>query len=240
MPISRFILDQLKVVEDERERRIAVPGLSAKVREIKKYQQRRFCHTYADLLGSTRYGPASRFFLGELYSPEDFSQRDAQFARVVPALVRLFPKEISETVATLAELHALSERLDTTMGRNLGSGQIDACRYVAAWRATGCAPERDRQIQLTLEVANDLDRLTRRSMLRNSLRLMRGPARAAGVGNLQRFLEAGFDAFKAMEGAHAFVTLIGERERALAAALFSKNVSASRPEAGISSVLDIP
>ena len=46
--------------------------------------------------------------LDELYGPQDFSDRDAQFARVVPALVRLFPQELVETVAVLARLHALS------------------------------------------------------------------------------------------------------------------------------------
>ena len=37
------------------------------------------------LQGDARYAGAARFFLDELYGPGDFSQRDAQFARVVPA-----------------------------------------------------------------------------------------------------------------------------------------------------------
>jgi hypothetical protein len=37
---------------------------------------------------------------------------------------------------------------------------------------------------------------------------------------LQRFLEAGFDTFKAMRGADEFLTTVGSRERALMAALF--------------------
>jgi len=49
-----------------------------------------------------RYGPAAHFFLEELYGPRDFADRDTQFARVVPALVRLFPREIVATVAILA------------------------------------------------------------------------------------------------------------------------------------------
>ena len=58
---------------------------------------------------------AARFFLDDLYGPRDFSERDAQFARIVPALVRLFPHEIVGTVQALAALHALSERLDSAM-----------------------------------------------------------------------------------------------------------------------------
>ena len=58
-------------------------------------------------------------------------------------------------------------------------------------------------------------------MLRNALRLMRGPARAAGLWELQRSLETGFDVFRDMKGAQQFIDLIGARERALAAALFA-------------------
>ena len=40
-------------------------------------------------------------------------------------------------------------------------------------------------------------------LLRNALRLMRGPARAAGLAELQHTLESGFDIFKAMKGAES-------------------------------------
>ena len=50
---------------------------------------------------------------------------------------------------------------------------------------------------------------------------MRGPARAAGLGDLQRFLEKGFDTFKAMHGAKEFIALVGERERVLGLSIFT-------------------
>src|SRR5260221_1225907 len=109
---AESILANLKIVDGERRRRARQPGLSRAVAAVKAFQQRRFATTYGDLLASARYGNASRFFLDELYGPSDFSHRDTQFARVVPALVRLFPSEVVQTVATLAELHALSETLD--------------------------------------------------------------------------------------------------------------------------------
>ncbi len=183
-----FILGQLRVVNDERARRKLVPGLDAKVARLKEYQQRRFLCTYADLLVSTRYAATARFFLDELYGPSDFTDRDEQFARVVPTLVRLFPREIVETVAALAELHALSESLDTEMALHLADTCVGAGAYVHAWQRTGRASDRQRQIALTLAVANRLDGLTRKPMLRSSLRLMRGAARVAGLGALQGFL----------------------------------------------------
>jgi hypothetical protein len=220
------ILAHLKTVDAERVRRAATPRLGAKVVALKRYQQQRFSHTYADLLSSSRYGAAARFFLDELYGPSDFTQRDAQFARVVPALVRLFPTPIVETVAALAELHALSETLDTLMGAQLDeTDAISGIDYVVAWQATGRVAERDAQIALTLDVAGRLDRFTRGVLVRNSLRFMRGPARAAELTDLQRFLETGFDTFRAMQGAQDFIETVSQRERALASALFGAALS---------------
>lgn len=196
-------------------------SLAARVEAIKRYQQHRFELTYADLLAHHRYAGASRFFLDELYGPADFTQRDAQFARVVPGLVRLFPSEVVDTVQTLADLHALSERFDTLMARELASAAIDAQSYARAWQACDDAEGRERQIALLLRVGHDLDDLTRSALLRHSLRLLRAPARAAGLAALQSFLERGFDTFREMRGAEEFLALIGQRERELAAALFA-------------------
>jgi hypothetical protein len=223
MPIdARWILQQLDTVRAERERRRAAPRLSASVEHVKHYQQRRFSHTYSDLLGSPRYGAAARFFLDELYGPRDFTQRDEQFGRVVPALVRLFPQEIVDTVGALAELHAMSEALDTLMGIHTNAEEpLDGVAYIKAWQATGSAAQRQQQITLTLEVGQALDRLTRNALIRNSMRMMRVPARAAGLGELQKFLEAGFETFRAMHGADEFLSTVRRREQQLNAALFA-------------------
>lgn len=198
-----------------------------RVQALKAYQQRRFAHTYADLLATPRYGAAARFFLDELYGPSDFSHRDAQFARVVPALVRLFPRDVVATVATLAGLHALSEQLDSAMAHALDGPEVDALAYVAAWRSVGHAREREQQVALTLDVGRELDTLTRKPLLRHSLRMMRGPARAAGLSALQGFLESGFDTFLAMRGAQEFLSTVSTREHALLSALFDAEDAAA-------------
>jgi hypothetical protein len=218
------ILDHLTTVDVERRHRSALPGLHEKVVALKAYQQRRFSHTYADILDTARYGPAARFFLDELYGPSDFTRRDAQFARVVPALVRLFPTEVVVAVATLAELHALSESLDSAMAAELAGGSVTALAYIEAWQRTGRPADRQGQISLTLRVAGELDRLTRKPLIRKSLRLMRAPARAAGLAELQRFLEAGFETFRAMGGGEEFMAIVGTRERALASCLFNASM----------------
>lgn len=220
-PLTESILQHLSEVRAERAVRAADTALGERVIWVKRYQQARFERTYADLLSHPRYAGASRFFLDDLYGPEDFSLRDAQFARIVPGLVRLFPHEVAQTVEALTSLHALSERLDTEMARHAGPGALDAVRYITAWQRTGHPEHRARQVDLMLAVGRALDVYTRRPWLRHTLRIMRTPARAAGMDALQSFLESGFDTFRAMHGASEFLTQIETRERAFAAYLFS-------------------
>ena len=154
------------------------------------------------------------------------AQRDAQFSRIVPALVRLFPEDTVRTVEALAAVHALSEQLDTEMAIRLGDAAPDRAGYVRAWQATGDAAARARQIALVMSAGQALDRHTRSFMLRASLKAMRGPARAAGMGTLQTFLEGGFDAFGAMGGSAQFLRAIETRETALTKRLFEPSAVA--------------
>ena len=222
-------LASLEQVAAERALRARDAVLGERVRALKAYQQQRFRNTYADLLADAHYADATRFFLEDLYGPGDHGERDAQFGRVVPALGRFFPEEMVTTVRSLGMLHALSEVLDTTMARHMRSSALTPAHYAAAWQATGREQDRDRQIVLALEVGEALDRYTRKALWRSSLRLMRGPARSAGLASLQRFLERGFDAFRAMDGAAHFLATIGTRERALAAALFDCQIIPAGP-----------
>lgn len=216
------ILSNLELVSAERRARTADSGLGVRVRLVKAFQHLRFQRTYSDLLQLTRYRKAAQFFLDDLYGPGDFSSRDEQFARVVPGLVRLFPRDIVMTVLALSRLHSLSESLDTAMGRAMAQadGAVSADAYVGAWREVGAPEDRYRQIDLMLDVGRALDKYTGNPLLRHSLRIMRAPAHAAGLGALQSFLEVGFDTFREMRGADFFLQTIAERERSLAQALF--------------------
>ena len=226
---SHAILELLDRVDAQRARRAADAALAARVLAVKDYQHRRLQHTYADLLVQPRYAGATGFFLEELYGPEDFTRRDTQFRRVVGALVRLFPQEVVLTVHTLGELHALSEELDSEMGLALPGVPVALDGYVQAWQRVGRSLDRRRQIALMRRVADALDAYTRNPLLRHSLRLMRGPARLAGLGELQGFLESGFDTFGAMHGAQEFLDTIVQREEAVADWLFAATAPHTAP-----------
>lgn len=237
---SENILQHLSAVESERQRRVGNPSLQARVTAVKTYQQRRFAHTYADLLASPRYRDVARFFLDELYGPKDFAERDAQFARVVPALTRLFPSDVLLTVESLAALHALSESLDSAMGDAVAGTALTAADYLAAWQACGRRADRERQVALTVKIGESLDQLTRRLLLRQSLRMMRVPARAAGLSSLQSFLESGFDTFHAMRGAAEFLKTVRSRETALMQALFASEAVADGTPARAAALGELP
>ena len=179
------------------------PELKRAVASIKRLQARRFAGTYADLLAEDPYRQPAQFFLDELNCDRDFSQRDLQFARIAGALQRIFPKEVVATAVALAELHALSEKLDFAMGQAWLSlahlaAQDDALRYVTAWRAVANRDARSNQLRTVIALGRELEKLTQTPGLRLMLRMMRRPATAAGLGDLQRFLESGFDNFSSM------------------------------------------
>lgn len=208
--------------------------LRAATTAVKRFQSQRFSATYRDLLEAPEYGAAARFFLVELYSEKDYSQRDAQFARIAGALQRLFPQQVVATAVALAELHQLSEELDHAMARvwmEFAKGTEDPlARYVSCWTTLGRSEDRFRQLDLVLTIGKELDRLTRTPGLRMMLRMMRRPAKATGLEALQNFLEAGFDTFAELAahgGAHAqeFLNTIAQREAELMNQLFAKDVT---------------
>lgn len=215
-----LIAERLAAVAALRDARAADPALAARVAGLKLYQAARFRRCYADLLADARHAAAARFFLDELYGPQDFAQRDAQFARVVPKIARVFPGELLGTVARLAELHALSERLDQAMAARLPVERPGPADYLRAWQAVGEEPARRQQIALTVAIGQALEGYTRSRLIHATLRLMRKPAQAAGLGDLQHVLETGFDAFAAMRGADHFLRTVARREARLMDALF--------------------
>lgn len=189
---------------------------------LKAYQIARFEQTYSDLLGNSPYREAARFFLDELYGSRDFVERDHQFARIVPSLVRMLPTVLVEAVESLVRLHALSESLDTRMARLLNVERVDANAYQNAWRCCGEFRSRYEQIELTLGIGLTLIRYTRKVWLRRTLKFMRGPANSVGLGDLQSFLERGFNTFGALKQPETFLHTIRQRETAFVSALCSQ------------------
>jgi hypothetical protein len=205
------IAQSLQVVEALRMARAASPELAQRTQALRLWQSQRFRESYVDILQDKHMGAAALFFLTELYSDQEFSQRDAQFARIAGTLERLFPQSVVVTATLLARLHALSECLDACMAQTwLHSGSPSSPRlpfdeptsldaYHQLWCALQAHPgytqARQEQLQATHDLGLQLQRHTQVPGLRLMLKMMRAPASAAGLHDLQRFLECGFDTF---------------------------------------------
>ncbi len=187
---------------------------------VRAWQQARLTQTHADFLASERYGPAAKFFVTELYSTKDLSQRDADIERVVIVLVKFLPDKALATLATALEMDALSERLDNRLAARLRTAhanekplRIDESAYRSAYREPADTALRARQFELTEEIGTSLDTLTRVPLLGGLLRIMKRPAYASNVGQLHEFLNRGYIAFAHMKGGAEFVKTVVDRER---------------------------
>ena len=198
--------------------------LAPRVSAVKRWQGQRLRRSYADLLATPRYRPACEFFLDELYGTRDFTQRDSEALRVVPALARMLPERAVVTLAMGSELDELSETLDARVAMFVppdAAGVADAGRllaedvYVAAYRAAGTREERERQIASIVQIGQSLDKLAKLPLISGMLHLMRAPAEAAGLSHLHEFLSEGFDGFHAMRGAAEFLATVRQRETLL-------------------------
>ena len=196
---------------------IPPPALEA----LKAFQAQRLARSYADIAVQPRYRMATSFFLEDLYGPKDFSRRDDAMLRILPIMVRTMPARGVEAATLAVELEALSESLDHRVALAIDPGPIDDDSYARAYRAGSTRPERERQIELVVLVGRDLDWLVRMPLVYSTLKLMRTPARLAGLQDLQDFLEHGFKAFRAMDGAEEFLALIRDREMEILNRLFS-------------------
>ncbi len=196
-------------------------GVEQEFSRLRRWQSARLARTHADLLHNPRYQPAAEFFLEELYGDRDFRQREHDLARIMPMMNRILPAGVLHTAALALELNALSYELDAEMTRLLIADghfrhELDEAAYVAAYRCCARYELRRQQIDLVEQLGQDLEKIVRKHLIHTALKLAKTPARLAGVGELHRFLDAGFHAFRHM-GADAgtFVAIISRRERAI-------------------------
>jgi hypothetical protein len=221
--IAARLVEQLTRAKELRLSSRCDPKAAEARARLRAWQSVRLARTHADLLKDPRFGDAASFFLAEIYGAHDAGERDAEVERVVPVMTRLLPEAGLETVADAIELDALSEDLDAAVVKALGgrADRIDAAAYGRAYRKVGRQEDRKRQLDLIQSLGRSLDRLTHQPFLAGTLKLMRRPAKLAGLGDLQSFLERGYAAFRKMGGAEEFLNLVIARESKLSDALFA-------------------
>lgn len=189
---------------------------------LKDWQLRRLYAHYADLKATPRYSKATDFFVRELYGPGDRSVRYRSVRRIVPMMDRVLPNQALETLALALELQAVSDELDLSLARALDDLGVDPLNmdhgdYAEAYRVQAAFDLRHEQLEMLETTGRRLDHVVRLPLVLLALRLARGPAELAGLGELHGFLERGCRAFGAMSGADEFLeTIIGRERDALA------------------------
>lgn len=164
---------------------------------------------YADLGATADRAAAVEFFVSDL-TGIDISERDHEFAKVVPLMSRMLPEKALIAVATAMRLNARVLGINLSICRELFKGQaidyaITEASYCLACRRASRLEECLELVHLTAEIGRDLDQLIRIPMIGLTLRAMRLPARLAGFGALQKFLERGYQTFNALQDVDQFL-----------------------------------
>ena len=193
------------------------PGFPlAAFNQLQAWQQQRLGCTFADLNEREHYRPAIDFFLSEVYGGLDFRERDQDMGQVMPVMIRFLPDRALVTLSEAFELQAISLEFDERMARFMEERRIevlDMDNYGEVYRECSDREGRERQILLIHKLGYDLDKLVQKSWINYLVRMLRGPAIAAGFGRLQGFLESGLESFRALNDATWFVDTIYEQAR---------------------------
>ena len=192
------------------------PGFPhAQLELLQVWQRQRLANSYRGLISQERYAAAGDFFLAELYGGLNFRERDQQMERVLPVMVRMLREDMLLALAEAFELQSLSLSLDMDMTVALqqsGWQELNTDRYGEIYRVCGRSSDRQRQIELIGHLGLELNELVHHRLVMFLIRTLRGPARAAGFGLLQTFLEQGLRAFQIMGDGTEFIKTIWHNE----------------------------
>jgi hypothetical protein len=196
----------------------------ADLETVQCWQRQRLATSYRDLICRQQYRAAGDFFLDELYGGLNFRERDQEMERVLPVMVRMLRADMILVLAEAFELQAMSLDFDmemTTAMLDSGWHDLTIERYGFIYRACGRAPERETQIELIHRLGAALNELVHHRLVLFLIRTLKGPARAAGFGLLQSFLERGLNAFQVMGDGTEFVETVWRRESEISQLLFA-------------------
>jgi hypothetical protein len=209
-------LRQALIDSHELAKRLDEPGFPrAQLALLQDWQRRRLTNSYRSLISQERYRAAGDFFLAELYGGLNFRERDQQMERVLPVMVRMLREDMLLALAEAFELQSLSLSLDMDMTAALqqsGWQELNTSRYGEIYRICGRPSDRQRQIELIGHLGLELNELVHHRLVMFLIRTLRGPARAAGFGLLQNFLEKGLRAFQIMGDGTEFIETIWHNE----------------------------
>jgi predicted DNA-binding protein YlxM (UPF0122 family) len=220
------LLSELQHREEAQRRKIGETALDPQLALLRQWQSERLAHTYADLLTDKQYCSACMFFLSDIYSPRDFSQRDHDAEHIYSLLSRFIPQSMLALLADAIHTNQLTDQLDQALLNELEkssgmTGTLTPQIYAQAYRQCDNYAQRAEQIDLMVKILRDAARGARNPIFAASLRLVRRPAQRAGWIELYDFLERGYLACKSMRDVNYFVKTIHQRETTILDQIFA-------------------
>ena len=198
---------------------------SHELTKLTLWQSERLKHSHQDLYHAPEYTQGLSFLFDELYSAQDFSDRDKDLERIFPKMIKLLPKNVIGTVSLLVELNLLTQKLDHELAHaifhTLNNTEINEQNYCEAYRLCNNQDQRNHQIHLTSELGVKMDKYARSSLINFSLKITETPAEMAGLSKLHSFIMRGFSAFYSMKDIQKLMYTLTHRESVILHNIFN-------------------
>lgn len=187
---------------------------------LSAWQSLRLSRTYADLLHDPEYSLACRFFLTDIYAPQDFSQRDYDGTRIYNFMRRFLPEATLRPLQLALQVNEMTQQLDLALAQAMQThlGVVDRFeqwQYEEGYRLCNNYDLRVQQIDLIVAVGQRLELVRHLPFIGMTLHLARGPAHRLGWYDMQDFLERGYAAWKGLRRPDVFLRTIEQRETAI-------------------------
>jgi hypothetical protein len=174
-----------------------------------------FLPQYDDLRDRPGYDAAIDFVVTDLTGTGTAS-RDHDLERVAGVMSRMLPTAALEAMIIAMKLNtrilAINVDIAALLAERLrAGGSISERDYCLANRQVTTFAEARSLIAMSREAGRALDRFAHVPLIRNISHSMRIPARLAGFGDLQAFLEKGLDTFLGVADVEEFLDIVGER-----------------------------
>lgn len=184
---------------------------------------------YEDLRSSPNYAAAVDFVVSDL-TGIGISRRDHDIARVAPVMSRMLPDKALSTMASAMRLNARVLAINLAICRELYADRdvdsgISEAVYCIACRTATQLEDCLELVHLTAEIGHSLERVIHVPMIGITLKAMRAPARIAGFGALQSFLEKGYRTFVALDDVDQFLEDITLRMTEVFTRIFSRPIA---------------
>jgi hypothetical protein len=164
---------------------------------------------FEDMQRNADQAAAVAFVVSDLAGVE-IMQRDRDFARVLPLMIRMLPDGVLAGAAAAMKLNASVLEINIAICRNLVNAGWDgtelseydyggACRKAASY--TDCMT----LVELTTSLGRQLQQVIQMPLIGITLKAMRHPSRMTGFGALQNFLETGYRRFAALDDVDRFL-----------------------------------